>query len=135
MTLSLSDDEEPRVNVERSMEEEEDEEDEFSDEEQESQDSDDDEFEQGAGGYPGFKDKMKQKSTKASPSSASNASTGSTKRLKWTFFSAVDLRQSKADYEAQIEKVMRTQMMLAGPVKMSTSYDDDMMKGCQTLAG
>ena len=134
-TVTISDDEEPRENVERSIEDEEEEEAEFSEEEQQSQDSDDAEFEQGAGGYPGFKDKMKQKSTKASPSSASNASTGSTRRLRWTFLSAVDLRQSKVDYEAQIEKVMRTQMMLAGPVKMATSYDDDMIKGCQTLAG
>ena len=75
------------------------------------------------------------KCTKASPSSVSNASTGSTKRLSWTFINAVDMRQSKSVYEAEIEKIMRTQMAMADSMKMTISYDDGTIKGCQTLAG
>ena len=88
------------------------------------------------GGYPGFKDNSKNSNTKPSPSSASNASTGSRKKLTWDFIRAVDLRKGKQVSDTEIEKIMKTQMAMAGNhVKMETSSEGDCMEGKQTLAG
>ena len=101
---------------------------------EEDEDSDDSDFESqiGDGGYPGFQHKKKtaKRSVKASPSSVSNASTGQRIMLTWDFIAGVDLKgQSMEKAEAQIDKIMRNEMILAGNVKIVSTPDG------QTRAG
>ena len=45
------------------------------------------------------------------------------------------MRQNKKVFEEAIEQIMKTQMAMAGPMKIETSYDGGTILGCQTLAG
>ena len=134
---TVTDDQQSEEEEERSLEEkeeQEEEEDECAEWEGKSQETET-ELEVAAGGYPGFMDNSNKSNTKPSPSSASNALTGSRKKLTWDFIRAVDLRKGKQVSDTKIEKIMKTQMAMAGNVKMETSPEGDSIKGKQTLAG